>query len=94
MRKIEQDMITAIDTKISWSKDNTRVVYNPNADTSDVYLFDNHILTVFYGIDELVVNRDTLRRHPTRTTMSRLNAFGDVSVYTSKGTTYLNGEAI
>ncbi len=94
MRKIEQDMITAIDTKISWSKDNTRVVYNPNADTADVYLFDNHLLTVFYGIDELVVNRDTLARHPTRTTKNRLNAFGDVSVHTSKGITYLNGEAI
>ena len=93
MRKIEQDMITAIDTKISWSKDNTKVVYNPNADTSDVYLFGNHIATMFHKLGNLIVNRDTLQSCPTRTTKSRLRALY-VDVCTNRGTTYLNGEAI
>jgi hypothetical protein len=93
MRVIEQDMITALETKVNWSKDNTRVVYNPNADTSDIYLFGHHIASMFHKLGDLIVNRDTLRSYPTRTTKSRLRALY-VDVSTNRGITYLNGEAV
>ena len=93
MRVIEQDMVDAVDNKISWSKDNTKVVYNPNADTSDVYLFGHHLATMFHKLGNLIVNRDTLQSYPTRTTKSRLRALY-VDVSTNRGITYLNGEAI
>jgi len=93
MRVIEQDMITAIDNKLNWAKDNTSVSYEPNADVSNVYLHGNHIVTMFHKTDDLVVNRKTLRNYPTRTTKSRLRALY-VDVSTNRGITYLNGELV
>lgn len=86
MRKIESEMLAAITSKSSFSKDNTQVSYFPKIDlpnhsrieTSKVYLHGNHIATVvhptFFADGRTVVNKDTLADYPTRTTCSRLRA--------------------
>ena len=45
MRKIEQQMVDAIEAGESWSKDNTAVVYNELTDLIKVYLHGHHIAT-------------------------------------------------
>tara|TARA_R110000868_G_scaffold265181_3_gene523971 strand:- start:340 stop:621 length:282 start_codon:yes stop_codon:yes gene_type:complete len=93
VRVIERNMLDAIETKVNWVGDNTEVVYHPNADYSKVYLYDNLIAWVLHGEGVTIVSRETLAKHPTRTTKSRLRAMG-VDVMTNMGTTYLNGEAV
>ena len=85
MRQIEKEMLAAIAAGRDWSKDNTKVI-GPR-----VLLHGHHIATL--GNDGVLVNTDTLRQWPTRTTMSRLRALG-VNVCTRKGEVLLNGEAI
>ena len=99
MRLIEKEMLAAINGGRDWSKDNTRVEAHKGAYRSydvDVFLHGNHIAEVLcrMGCDDIVhVNRDTLRKWPTRTTLSRLRALG-VSVYTHKGEVVLRGEPL
>ena len=99
MRVIEKEMLAAINGGRDWSKDNTRVEAHRGAYRSydvDVFLHGNHIAEVLcrMGCDDIVhVNRDTLRKWPTRTTMSRLRALG-VDVYTRKGNVILDNEII
>ena len=96
MRKIEQQMLNAIDNRKSWQSGNTAVTIRFNGDLS-VYLHGNHIADVgaIVGADRkfLVVNTETLRRWATPTTKSRLRALG-ADVCTRKGVTYLNNVAI
>jgi hypothetical protein len=102
MRKIEQQMLTAIHNKTEkWISDNTAVFYisanesgNPFGSRSEIYLHGN--LIAEYWHDEkapLAVNRNTLARWSTNTTKSRLRALG-ANVTTRKGVTYLNDSAI
>ena len=93
MRKIEKMMLEAIKAKKSVSLGNTVVEYLPATKTSRVYLHGNHIATVDYGHDLVVVNKDTLSAYPTTTTKSRLRALG-VNVCTRKGVTYLDGKPV
>ena len=82
MRKIEKQMIDAIRNKTTWSKDNTRVEYQPEMSTptracieyAKVYLFNNHIGTYVYSYKRFDRNWTTFKLWPTRTTKSRLNA--------------------
>ena len=85
MRQIEKEMLSAIHSGRDWSKDNTTVI-GPR-----VLLHGHHIATL--GNNGVVVNTDTLRQWPTRTTMSRLRALG-VDVCTRKGEVLLNGETL
>ena len=69
MRKIEQQMIAAINNNQDWQSTNTSVHYDPSSGASRVYLHGNKIaevgdnyLTLFDG------------DHQTKTTKSRLNA--------------------
>ena len=69
MRKIEQQMIDAINNNQDWQSANTSVHYDPSSGASRVYLHGNKIaevgdnyLTLFDG------------DHQTKTTKSRLNA--------------------
>ncbi len=69
MRKIEQQMIAAINNNQDWQSANTSVHYDPSSGASRVYLHGNKIaevgdnyLTLFDG------------DHQTKTTKSRLNA--------------------
>lgn len=84
MRKIEQQMIDAIENKKQFNSGNTRVEYLPEVDTSmqsriehcKIYLHGNHIATYAYGRDRYYMNKNTLLQWPTNTTKSRLNALG------------------
>ena len=91
MRTIEHNMIMAVATQVDWQQDNTEVRYYPNGNYSEVYLFGNLIATAL--VTGIVPNVPTLIDHPTVTTKSRLRALG-VDVYTQRGITHLNGEAI
>ena len=103
MRKIEKEMINAINSRArSWQKDNTRVEWNSIVEgsngtkhvaKSDVFLHGNHIATVYQDTGELKVNLYTLRKWPSMTTRSRLRALG-ANLVSIKGTLHLNGKSI
>ena len=76
MRKIEQQMNTAVHHKAGWSKDNTMVRYAPEVNSSAIYLHGHHIATYVHSTSTMVPNRDTFRDWPTATTRSRLRALG------------------
>lgn len=69
MRKIESQMNDAISRHANWSSGNTRVVYNPLRETSEVFLHNNLIA---------IVGRDAIQLFDggwqSNTTKSRLNA--------------------
>ena len=87
MRKIENDMNTAIARRINWKFDNTSVVRGESL--SSVFLHGNHIAVV-HDNGEVDVNEATLSRWPTNTTVSRLRALG-VNLTRQRGRMYLNG---
>ena len=93
MRLIEQQMNQAIATQVSWSKDNTKVIYTEGNRISLISLHGHNIAYYDHILGELVPNLGTLAEWPTRTTKSRLRALG-VDVYTRKHITYVNGEAV
>lgn len=96
MRKIEQQMVDAIEAGESWSKDNTAVFHNDLTGLIKVYLHGHHIATrsvLSTGSRLWSINYDTLREWPTRTTMSRLRALG-FDVYTRKGVVYHAGQEV
>lgn len=88
MRKIEKEMIEAVDSRANWSKDNTSV--EQNGRLTVVKLHGNSIAYIehmscggrIYGLDYI-----NLRKWPTRTTMSRLRALG-FDVYQRNGKVY------
>ena len=92
MRHIEQEMNDAISVGCGWKSANTRVEPVQSTGGVDVFLHGHHIATVQRN-GLALVNVDTLRNWPTRTTMSRLRALG-VDVCTRKGEVLLNGESI
>jgi len=102
MRKIEQQMLTAIHSKVEkWISDNTAVFYisanesgNPWGSRSEIYLHGNLIAEYWHDAEQpLEVDTVTLSRWSTNTTKSRLRALG-ANVSTRKGVTYLNNVAI
>lgn len=86
MRKIEQQMLKALRDGRDWQNGNTRVTA-----AGCVYLHGNLIATWCDG--ELEVNRATLVRWPTVTTMSRLRALG-ADVCRRDFTPYLDGQQV
>ena len=91
MRKIEQQMMSAIMNRKSWQGGNTTVSIRDDNSVS-VFLHGNHIADV-WALGFISVNQDTLRQWATPTTKSRLRALG-ANVSTRKGVTYLNNVAI
>ena len=89
MRKIEREMLRAIDNRQSFHKDNTAVVWY-SADEGAVSLHGNIIAFIESG-GRLILNRIMLAQWPTRTTMSRLNAMG-FHVGTHRGKIYIDGK--
>ena len=69
MRKIEQQMIAAINNNQDWQSANTSVHYDPSSGASRVYLHGNKIAEV--GDDYLTLFDGG---YQTATTKSRLNA--------------------
>lgn len=97
MRKIEQAMLAAVQQRKFWISGNTCVDYveagNPNGPRSEIFLHGNHIADYWHQSGTLDVDSRTLALWPTPTTKSRLRALG-ASVYTKKGTTYLDGQVV
>ena len=93
MRLIEEQMNQAINSKSTWSKDNTEVIYFANSDVSMVYLHGHKIAVFDHYNDEIIADINTLSAWPTRTTKSRLRSLG-IDIYTRKGITYLNGREV
>ena len=98
MRKIESEMLQAVQLKQDWRKDNTEVKYLESIDEpmrarlemAKIYLHGHEIATFAYGYP-VAANIETLRNYPSRTTLSRLWALG-VDVRRSKGRIILNGQ--
>jgi hypothetical protein len=99
MRKIEQQMIAAVQNKREFRLDNTSVFFVPAfgdslIDRSEVYLHGNLIAKYWHDLaTPLEVVEETLARWSTPTTKSRLRALG-ANVATRKGVTYLNDQPI
>ena len=93
MRLIEEQMNQAINSKSTWSKDNTEVIYFANSDVSMVYLHGHKIAVFDHYNDEIIADINTLSAWPTRTTKSRLRSLG-IDIYTRKGITYVNGREV
>ena len=93
MRKIEIEMLSAIQSMSTWRNGNTSVsIHSVNGiAVPNVFLHGNHIASV--ENNKVHVNEYTLKKWPTPTTKSRLRALG-VNVTTKSGVTYLNGRAI
>lgn len=97
MRQIEKNMIKAISKWKTWKQANTRTLAicnpeNPLAEKVLVYLYDNHIATVYHD-GSIEPNLDTFSAWPTQTTKSRLKALGiDVSI--KKFESHINGQPI
>ena len=69
MRKIETQMIAAVNKSIDWKSANTRVEYIQENDTSKVYLHGNHIATIGDNFMEIFDGG-----WQSNTTKSRLNS--------------------
>ena len=93
MRKIEQEMLTAVYNKQNWSSGNMQVNYIEEMDASFVALHSNNLGLFSHKTESFDVNEDTLIRYPTNVTTSRLRAFG-VPVNIKKGIPYVNGEEV
>ena len=72
MRKIEEQMNSAVSNNKNWTSANTSVTYCPESDESKVYLHGNHIATV--GDNFLQIFDGGWQ---SNTTKSRLNALID-----------------
>ena len=92
MRKIEQQMLAAIQNRSTWALDNTSVAPIDDVNSA-IYLHRNHIADVHSRTGLVMVNKETLSRWSTPTTKSRLRALG-ANVATRKGITYLDNVAI
>ena len=82
MRKIEKQMIEAINNGSDFKSANTEVVFFAGT-LATVYLHGHKIATVKkrIGDDEIEADRETFRDWPTATTRSRLRALGiDASI--------------
>jgi len=88
MRKIEQEMVSALNGRRNWRKGNTEVVQDRSCGGMSVYLHHNLIAFTYGGTVWPVLS--TFLDYPTRTTSSRLRALGiDASI--KKGWPCING---
>ena len=90
MRKIEQQMVKAVNNGDNWSLNNTHVISDGEGLTW-VYLHGNLIALSVDGIIEPML--DTLSNWPTVTTKSRLRALG-VNLTQTKGRIFIDGEFV
>ena len=91
MRKIEKEMLNAVQGNTSWCKGNTQVIsYWP---TSVVFLHGNLIACWWHDDKRLDVNAMMLKECPTVTTKSRLRALG-ANLKQAKGILYLDAKPI
>jgi len=97
MRKIEMQMLNAINECKPFNSSNTTVLihasYPASSKTIEVLLHGNSIALISGEDNFLTVNQKTLSLYPTNTTKSRLRALG-ANVYTKNHKTYLNDQVI
>ena len=94
MRKIEKQMLEAIEKGINWQSGNTTIKwYDGIFPVMRVYLHGNHIATAYQNGDYVEPNCKTLKEWPTPTTCSRLRALG-VHVNIIKGVPHIDGKPI
>jgi len=74
MRKIEQQMIAAVNAGKEWKNDNTETVISD--DQLLIKLHGNTIAVKSLITDVLWLDQATFRAYPTRTTVNRLRALG------------------
>jgi hypothetical protein len=89
MRKVEKDMLQAINERRTWHGSNTSVSTIDDVNCA-VFLHGNHIADVNSRTGFVMVNRYTLAKWPTVTTKSRLRALG-ANVQTKNHVTFLDG---
>lgn len=87
MRKIERQMIQAINNNLDWRSANTEVRYDANSGDSNVYLHGNHIATV--SDDSMTIYDGGWQ---SVTTKSRLNALCDAFCVAGEGVFQKNFE--
>ena len=92
MRKIEKEMIQAVNDHKAWNNSNTTVTPIDDVNVA-VFLHGNHIADVNSGNGFVMVNMNTLRKWPSMTTRSRLRALG-ADLVSIKGVLHLNGKSI
>ena len=92
MRKIETQMLNAINTRSTWNNSNTSVSLIDDVNCA-VYLHGNHIADINSENGFVMVNKHTLCKWPSNTTKSRLRALG-ANICTKKGVIYLDNIAI
>ena len=80
MRKIESQMVAAIQGNQNWSSANTCVTFDPDSGESNVFLHGNKIATV---LDDSMVIWDG--GYQSNTTKSRLNALCDAFCVAGEG---------
>jgi hypothetical protein len=88
MRKIEDQMVAAVQARKNWESGNTRV--EKAGAFMDVYLHGNHIARVGW---QAVPNLHTFREWQTRTTASRLCALG-IKASIRQGRAFIDGQMI
>lgn len=100
MRKIEQNMLKAIELGVNWKQDNTSVYLlptsetgNPHGSRSEVYLHSHHLGDFWHNSGTFEVNERTVRDWPTRTTMSRLRALG-INASIKQGRPYIDDKPL
>lgn len=91
MRKLENEMLTALRAGRAWQSGNTAVTARDADGCAAVYLHGHHIADWRNGC--AVPNLSTLARWPTVTTKSRLRALG-VDIHQQKGRIYVNGVVV
>jgi len=93
MRKIEREMLRAINERETKTLGNTLVRFDADDMVSAVFLHGNHIADVWHGQGFTEPNTDTLAEWPTPTTKSRLRALG-VNLTQKAGVISIDGEMV
>lgn len=91
MRKIEREMLKAIEDRRNWSSDNTEVkfMHEGTGNTGRVELH-GHLIAYIDSKGEMRAYMPTFRKWPTRTTCSRLRALG-FGAHLIKGQPHIDG---
>ena len=97
MRKVEREMLRAIDARETKTLGNTFVRFDAEDNVSAVFLHGNHIADFWHPLEWktgfMEPNLETLAQWPTPTTKSRLRALG-VNVTQKAGVIAVDGEVV
>lgn len=94
MRKIEREMLQAIEARRNWTKGNTRVLFSAAQviGAGRVTLHENNIALIMHD-GTIRIFPETFRNWPTMTTASRLRALG-VNASIRNGRACIDGQPV